>query len=47
MLCLQKIEKSKDDFTKKRLKRVKDIIKHKGCRKLASMKKMLNNALFA
>ena len=47
MLCLQKIEESKDDLTKKRikrLKRVKDIINHKGCQKTARIKKMLKNA---
>ena len=38
----KRIEESKDDFTKKRLKRlkrVKDIIKLKGCKKPAQMKK--------
>ena len=37
----KRIEESKDDFTKKkikRLKRVKDIIKHKGCQKTARIK---------
>ena len=46
----KRIEESKDDFTKKRLKRlkrVKDIIKHKGCQKSARIKKMLKNARFA
>jgi len=46
----KRIEESKDDFTKKsikRLKRVKDIIKHKGCQKTARIKKMLKNALFS
>ena len=40
----KRIEESKDDFTKKRIKkikRVKDIIKHKGCQKSARIKKML------
>ena len=44
------IEESEDDFTKKRikrLKRVKDIIKHKGCQKSARIKKMLKNAHFS
>ena len=44
------IEESEDDFTKKRikrLKRVKDIIKHKGCQKSARIKKMLKNAHIA
>ena len=38
MLCLQKIEKSKDDFTKKRLKRLKRVkdIKHKRCKKIGA-----------
>jgi len=46
----KRIEESKDDFTKKRikkLKRVKDIIKHKGCQKSARIKKMLKNARFS
>ena len=45
----KRIEKSKDDFSKKRikrLKRVKDIIKHKGCQKLAQIKKMLKRHVF-
>ena len=40
-------KESKDDFTKKRIKRVKDIIKHKGCQKSARIKKMLKNARFS
>ena len=43
----KRIEESKDDFTKrriKRLKRVKDIIKQKGCQKTVRIKKMLKNA---
>ena len=46
----KRIEESKDDFTKnrlKKLKRVKDIIKHNGCKKLTQIKKMLKNAHFA
>ena len=42
----KRIEESKDIFTKKRLKRlkrVKDKIKHKGCRKSAQIEKMLKN----
>ena len=38
------------DFTKKRLKRVKrvkDIIKHKECQKTARIKKKLKNARFS
>jgi len=45
----KRIEETKDDFTKKRLKRVKRvkyIIKHKGCQKSARIKKMLKNAHF-
>ena len=45
----KRIEETKDDFTKKRikrLKRVKDKIKHKGCQKSARIKKMLKNARF-
>ena len=40
----KRIEESKDDFTKKRIKkikRIKNIIKHKGCQKSARIKKML------
>ena len=47
MLCLQRIEETKDDFIKKRkkrLKRVKYLIKNKGCKKSARIKKMLKNA---
>ena len=46
----RRIEESKEDLTKKRLKRlkrVKDIIKHKGCQKSARIKKMLKNSHFA
>ena len=46
----KRIEESKDDFTKKRLrrlKRVRNIIKHKGCQKTARIKKMLKNARFS
>ena len=46
----KRIEETKDDFTKKRikrLKRVKDIIKHTGCQKSARNKKMLKNARFS
>ena len=42
-------KKPKTNLTKKilkRLKRVKDIIKHKGCQKSARVKKMLKNARF-
>ena len=50
MPCLHiRIEETKDDFTKKRLKRlkrVKYIIKHKGCQKSVRIKKMLKNAHF-
>jgi len=54
MLCYvcKRIEESKDDFndfTKKRIKklrRVKDIIKHKGCQKSALIKKILKNVRF-
>ena len=45
----KRIEETKDDFTKKRikrLKRVKDKIKHKGCQKSARIKKMLKTARF-
>ena len=45
----KRIEETKDDFTKKRIKRlirVKNIIKHKGCQKSARIKKMLKNARF-
>ena len=45
----KKIEESKDDFTKKRikrLKRVKDTIKHKGNQQSARIKKMPKNAHF-
>ena len=49
-VCKQ-IEESKDDFTKKsikKLKRVKNIIKHKGCqKKTARIKKLLKNARFS
>ena len=41
----KRVEESKDDFTKKRqkkLKRVKDIIKHKGCQKWRELKRCLN-----
>ena len=44
MLCFKRIEESKDDFSKKRLKRLKrveDIIKPKGCQKSARIEKML------
>ena len=44
-----KDSKTKNDFTKKRikrLKRIKDIIKHKGCQKPARIKKMVKNARF-
>ena len=40
----KRIEESKDEFTKKRmkrLKRVKDMIKHKGCQKSPRIKKVL------
>jgi len=50
MLCFKRIEESKDDFSKKRLKRLKrveDIIKPKGCQKSARIEKMLKNARFA
>jgi len=43
----KRIEERKDDFIKKRLKRVKDIIKHKGCQRSARIKKMLKNFHFA
>ena len=39
----KRIEESKDEFTKRRLKRVKDKIKHKGCRKSTQIEKMLKN----
>jgi hypothetical protein len=42
-------KKPKTNLTKKilkRLERVKDIIKHKGCQKSARVKKMLKNARF-
>ena len=42
-----KFEESKENFTKKRLKRlkrVKDTIKHKGCQKSVRIKKILKNA---
>ena len=45
----KKIEERNDDFTKKRikrLKRIKDIIKHKECQKMARIKKMLKNVRF-
>ena len=41
--CCKRIEESKVDFTKKR---VKDIIKHKGCQKSTRMKKMLKMPVF-
>ena len=46
----KRFEESKDDFTKKRIKRLKrinDIIKHKGCQKSARIKKMLKNSRFS
>ena len=41
--CCKRIEESKVDFTKKR---VKDIIKHKGCQKSTRMKKMLKMPVY-
>ena len=46
----KRIKESKDDFTQKRLKRLKrvrDIIKHKDCPNSARIKKMLKNARFS
>ena len=48
--CLQKNRRKQIRFYKaktKRLKRVTDIIKHKGFKKSARIKKMLKNARFA
>ena len=45
----KRIEESKNDFTRKRLKRlkrVKDIIKHKGCQKTARIKRCLKIPVF-
>ena len=49
MLCLQKNRNKQRRFYKektKKIKRVKDIIKLKGCKKSAQMKIMVKNACF-